>query len=202
MDRFDGLDKAKQLNIINAALTCFGQNGYKKTSIQDIANQASLSKALLFHYFKSKKGLYLYVLKYATSLSGSTILHHLDPSEHDLFVVLKQIQHAKFDMVERYPDLFRFLESAHFERDPEIEPDIQVLQHNQINDQLTTLFEHIDTTRFRPGVSLETAMNLITWVTQGFVESIKGQHPLLTSDTAHDYDVYLDLLKKAILKED
>ena len=51
LEKFLSLPIDKQDIIVNAALTCFGINGYKKTSISDIAAAAGISKALIFHYF-------------------------------------------------------------------------------------------------------------------------------------------------------
>lgn len=49
-------------NIINAAEEEFVQNGYRGTSIQAIADRASIPKANVHYYFKSKSNLYIAVL--------------------------------------------------------------------------------------------------------------------------------------------
>ena len=65
MDKFFALNEDKQATIINAALQCFGKFGYGKASINDIAVAAGISKASVFQYFGSKKGLYKHLLTYA-----------------------------------------------------------------------------------------------------------------------------------------
>ncbi|ACE85697.1 TetR/AcrR family transcriptional regulator [Cellvibrio japonicus] len=49
-------------NILNAAEEEFVQNGYRGTSIQNIADRAGIPKANVHYYFKSKTNLYIAVL--------------------------------------------------------------------------------------------------------------------------------------------
>ncbi len=50
--------------ILDACLEIFARHGYAKTSTGMLAEAAGISKALIFHHFKSKKILYLTVLDY------------------------------------------------------------------------------------------------------------------------------------------
>ena len=63
-DKFFNIPLEKQNKIINSALAEFAKNGYTKTSINDIAKSADVSKASLFYYFNTKKELYLYLYEY------------------------------------------------------------------------------------------------------------------------------------------
>ncbi|RMF18631.1 MAG: TetR/AcrR family transcriptional regulator, partial [Candidatus Dadabacteria bacterium] len=47
--------------ILDAALTCFNQNGYQNTSLADIAREAGVSKGLVHYHFESKENLALAV---------------------------------------------------------------------------------------------------------------------------------------------
>lgn len=54
-------DKEKALRreaLLNAAQTVFFENGFERTSMDDIANKAGFSRALLYVYFKDKKDIY------------------------------------------------------------------------------------------------------------------------------------------------
>lgn len=55
MEKFLSLPMEKRNLIIDAALKSFGLHGYKKASISDIASSAGISKAMMFHYFGTKK---------------------------------------------------------------------------------------------------------------------------------------------------
>lgn len=49
--------------IIKASLEEFAENGYKAASTNSICKKAKISKGLLYHYYPSKKELYLSILK-------------------------------------------------------------------------------------------------------------------------------------------
>ncbi len=57
-ERFYTLPPEKQQRIINAGFRVFSQNSYRKSPMQEIADEAGISKSLLFHYFQNKKELY------------------------------------------------------------------------------------------------------------------------------------------------
>lgn len=60
-DKFFSLPEEKQQAIINAGHRVFSQNTYKNSPMSEIAAAADISKSLLFHYFKNKKELYLFL---------------------------------------------------------------------------------------------------------------------------------------------
>src|SRR5579883_470498 len=48
--------------ILDAARTVFARQGYAKTVVEDIANQAGIAKGTLYLYFRSKEQIYLATL--------------------------------------------------------------------------------------------------------------------------------------------
>ncbi len=52
-------------SILNAALSFFSEKGFKSASINEIAKKAEVSKANIYHHFKSKECLYQQVLEEA-----------------------------------------------------------------------------------------------------------------------------------------
>lgn len=49
----------KKKRILDAAMECFIHYGYTKTSFQDIAKKAGVSRASLYSYFKDKEDLFI-----------------------------------------------------------------------------------------------------------------------------------------------
>ena len=51
--------------IIQAAFTLFADKGFARTSVQDIASEAAISKGLIYHYYQSKeeilRGIFLHL---------------------------------------------------------------------------------------------------------------------------------------------
>jgi len=66
--------------ILIAAEKLFAKRGYEGVSMQQIAADASISKANIYHHFKSKDELYLAVLKYALQDMNELLatLQHID----------------------------------------------------------------------------------------------------------------------------
>ena len=51
--------------LADIAIKLFAKNGYATTSLQDIAKEAGISKAGLYHYFETKEDILYYALKNA-----------------------------------------------------------------------------------------------------------------------------------------
>ena len=45
--------------ILQAAFICFSKKGYHATTMQDIADEANISKGAIFYYFENKKALFV-----------------------------------------------------------------------------------------------------------------------------------------------
>lgn len=60
-------------SILNIAEELFSKNGFSAVSMSEISKQAKVSKANIFHHFKSKEGLYLAVLKQACKRSSAAL---------------------------------------------------------------------------------------------------------------------------------
>ena len=55
--QFEEIRKTRKDEILSVALELFAQNGYKGTSISQIAKQAKISKGLMYNYFENKEKL-------------------------------------------------------------------------------------------------------------------------------------------------
>ncbi len=53
--------------IAEAALTVFAEKGYKTTSLQEIAEKVEITKAGIYHYFKTKEEILFYILNNSNS---------------------------------------------------------------------------------------------------------------------------------------
>jgi AcrR family transcriptional regulator len=53
----------RRKEILSAALDCFVQYGYGKTTFEDVAGKAKVSRSLIYAYFEDKKHLFLSVVK-------------------------------------------------------------------------------------------------------------------------------------------
>jgi AcrR family transcriptional regulator len=58
----------KKYQIIQASLEVFGSYGYKKTSMQDIADALGISRPALYQYYKNKEAVFLALVEYTLNL--------------------------------------------------------------------------------------------------------------------------------------
>lgn len=118
-DKFFDLKKEKQDRILNGALKIFALNGYKNGSTDVIVKEAGISKGLLFHYFGTKQELYRFLHDYSIRFLQLEIRSNVSATETDYFTIWRQILASEESIMEQYPYMIAFLESAETETDPD-----------------------------------------------------------------------------------
>ena len=112
-DKFWDLKKAKQDNMINGALKVFAQNGYRHASTDEIVQEASISKGLLFHYFYSKAGLYTFLTEYSARFSLVELNSELRRREdRPFFAYQHALTKAESLIMRQYPYMLLFMDHA------------------------------------------------------------------------------------------
>lgn len=115
-------DKEK---ILDASFEVFARYGYANTSTTMLADAAGISKALIFHHFKSKKELYLSVLdrcfeKGRTEMGFVTLLDNWD-----FFKAKEKSTIDKFLYYKSNPSLTRIIREAFYATPDELKMEIQ-----------------------------------------------------------------------------
>jgi AcrR family transcriptional regulator len=94
--------------IFDAALLCFNEHGYAETSISIIAQKAGISKGGMYHYFTTKRELFLelflYKVKQYHSEQLKGYLHKISDPEKRLKVLLNETSH----LIQKNEDFYRF----------------------------------------------------------------------------------------------
>ena len=93
--------------------------------MQEIADQAGISKSLLFHYFQNKKELYLFLWDYAADLTMRYLTEYKCYEPDDLFEMMERGMRAKIKLMEKYPSLTSFAIKAFYEKDLQIAASIR-----------------------------------------------------------------------------
>lgn len=144
-ERFFELKKDRQDRIINGAMRIFAQNGYRHASTDEMVASASISKGLLFHYFKSKKGTWEFLYEYSTRY---TLLELREAGRHqgcDFFEMYRQLVKADAAVLRKYPYMPLFLRRADSElgmNDPKFKPEIpESLAHAVADRRLSLVIE-------------------------------------------------------------
>lgn len=202
MNKFLSLPTEKQNIIIDAALTCFGTNGYKKTSASDIAAAAGISKAMIFHYFGTKKALYLYLL----DLCGNIVMNEMDKkfdnTVTDFFERIKLAADIKISVMKRHPAILSFLTSVYFESDDEVKEDVKALFAKGEGFRSKIAFDGMDALKFKDGIDPKLVMKMLVWLAEGFASKSPSMGEVDFEVLCKEFYECMDLLKNNFYKEE
>lgn len=169
MKNFLALSQEKQQIIINEAMGIFGSAGYKKAYISDIAAAAGISKASVFHYFGSKKALYLYLIEYAGTVLMNKMMKQTDNDSIDFFDRIMDATRQKMSVMKFYPALNSFLSSVYFEKDSEVAEYITELLSQSGVKQAEIAINGMDVSKFKDGVDPQHVLYMLTKFTEGVI---------------------------------
>ena len=200
------LDPEKRDRIIIAAMKEFAEKGYEKASTNEIVNGAQISKGLLFHYFKNKKQLYMFLYDYGLEFMTNEFYKRVNMEERDLFEKIRDSGLAKLEIMKKNPHLLPFLQGTYLETSIEIRAELEAKGKKILEVNMQKTFDNVDTSRFRPGLDLQTAIGIITWSTEGLVSNELRKYRMLGKEI--DYDAvfalanhYMDVLKDSFYKK-
>ena len=103
-----------------AAARLFAEKGYAATTVDDIVEQAGVSKPALYRHFESKKDLHMALLERHRDELAAAALDALGTGERSVDVLLPAMIEAWFVHVEHHPYTWRMLF-----RDTTGDPDVQ-----------------------------------------------------------------------------
>jgi AcrR family transcriptional regulator len=199
--KFLSLEPAKRAPIVNAALKEFARKGFDDASTNGIVKEAGISKGLLFHYFNTKKELFLFLFDYSVEILKTEYLALLNTDERDIFARYRHAALLKIDIIHKHPHVFDFIGVAAFTDAEQVKEELETRRKEVRMIVLSKLFENIDVSKFRPGVDVKRAINIIVWAIEGYEKQVQQElqgTPLSQIDYdafLRDFDAYIDLLK-------
>ena len=202
MNKFFSLSDEKQAAIIDGALITFGNNGYKKASVNDIATAAGISKSMIFHYFGTKKTFYLYLLNMCSNLIIDEINEKFDSSVTDFFDRIILSSNIKISVMKKHPAIISFLSSAYFEEDKEVKDDIAAILSQGEDVRNKIAFDGVDTSKFKDGIDIKVVMKMLLWQADGFVNNTNFKSGVDIEALCNEYYECMYLLKNNLYKEE
>lgn len=206
VSKFLNLDSEKQNRILNAAINEFAEKGYENASTNEIVKEAGISKGLLFHYFKNKNQLFLFLYDYCIDVSMTEFYKKIDLNERDFFVRLRQIHLIKAELLNKYPKMLKFIEAANMEKSIDIENDLNTINKEELESASKRVFDGIDLSKFRDGIDIEKAINVVIWSFQGFNAKVLEEAKLSSSKQINydkafiEAEAYTEMLKSCFYK--
>lgn len=189
-------EDSKRKSILNAAMAEFC-NGYEKASTDTIVKSAGVSKGLLFHYFGTKKDLFLYVYDYAIQIVMAEFYDLINLDDRDILQRLRQIALLKMDLMQKHPMIFNFIAHASFPDSEDVKNNIMEQRDKLTNDVYPKLFYDIDRSLFREDIDVDTAINAILYTIEGYAQG-EANPDKSTADYYGEYERYLNDLERYI----
>jgi AcrR family transcriptional regulator len=201
-EKFFNLDDEKKERIINAAMEEFTSSGYDKASTNNIVKNACISKGLLFHYFGSKKKLYIFLYSYGLDIINNKFKDNINFDERDILKLFKELIYVKMELLRTYPNLFDFFISCYLEKSEEI---IQLIQDNNKNVIYNKIYNNIDYTLFKDGLDIQKTINIMKWTLEQYsneyINKIKALGKELNPDEiTKDINGYIEIFKTCFYK--
>lgn len=191
-EKFEKLSEEKRKAIMDACIEEFALNGYDNASTNNIVKKAGISKGILFHYFGSKKNLFLYVFDYAVEYFVKKYYLSISKQPSDLFERLIWISMEKMRMTFEEPLLGKLVYEAMLS----IPKDLSEEMTQRINEVYAThmppMFEGLDTSKFRKGVNPRKAIELVGLCLNGLADKI------MKANAHKSYDEFLEQMKSTV----
>lgn len=111
---FFNLPDQKRQKFVDIAIAEFAAHDYNSASITKIVASAKIAKGSVYQYFKDKKGLYLYLIEFATEEKLTFLKNAKQPESANFFDYLRWLFHvsARFDF--EHPKLSQLVYRARY----------------------------------------------------------------------------------------
>ena len=186
--------------IINGAMKCFSIHGYDKASMADIAKEAGVSKALLFHYFETKKKLFLYLWDLTAEKTRESLVASGVEGDKDFFSAMEKGLKAKMDLARSWPWMAIFAVKAWYEDDPEVSPDITKSTDPYAKVTGETLRQLYPDTDFRDDLDIGVMYKDMYYMSEGYLWHEMQRGKIDPNKMEEEYMAFVKLWRKAYLK--
>jgi AcrR family transcriptional regulator len=202
LDNFMALPLQKQTFIIDAALAAFGRNGYKKASTADVAAAAGISKGMVFHYFGTKKDMYLYLCEHCFKTMQKALVD-TKLLGGDFFDRIRYSMYAKIAVLKASPHMLEFLKSVFSESDPDVAEELARYRALRAPSQQQFIMTEGDAVKFKPGINPEMVLQMLTWMGVGSAEEMSGVSAEEKLDSLNAaFDECLHIIKNNFYREE
>ena len=207
-ENFLKIDITKQKRVLAAALEVFSREGYLRANTNEIAALAEISKGLLFHYFGSKKNLYLFLLDETVKQMSERLMHIHLPSQAELFELLRVISVEKLRIAVEDPKGYRLIYEAFMHPSKGLEEDMKARFSGLFSNSEAQISALVDESLFKPTVGKTRAIKILMAYMRGVFEEYNEQNNALTPEEAvgfvedyskqlfEDFEVFRDAFYK------
>lgn len=201
--KFFELPPEKQKAILNAAMEIFATREYKRASTDDIAAKAGISKGLLFYYFHNKKELYFYLYQYCFTLVQEAAGSDQLSNQTDFFDLLAAGAQLKLQLIAENPYIMDFTIRAYFSENEAISEELKQKINRDIAGITAFYFQKLDTGKFREGIHMEKILEMLTWMTDGYINQKRRMgNALDMEEMMRDFEEWVVLFRRLAYEEE
>ena len=199
------MEEEKRERVIEAALKEFTK-GYGLANIDVLVKEAGISKGLIFHYFGSKRGLFLFLLKYSAE-TMNTEYSKVILSSRDFLENIRMVSRLAMEMTFQYPLVYGFIAKAYFSIGEVFPEGLPKDLPNSNTTLLQQILQNSDKSLFRKDIDNEKAQNIVMWTMRGFSDSLLRYGDDVEVYKAHyeelmkEFEEYVDLLRKLLYQK-
>jgi len=197
-EKFYALPPEKQARIINAGFRVFARNSYKKSPVSEIADAAGISKALLFHYFRNKHELYLFLWDKCAELTLESVKSCGAYEADDIFDAMLLGMRGKLRLMREFPDISAFAVKAYYEEDEEIRGEIT----GDVNKRIAQVNPRwLDPARLRPGIDPRLMYRDMYLAGEGFVWEFTRRGALSADEMEREFSRLIEFWRGVYSRE-
>lgn len=199
-EKFYSLPEEKRNRIINAGFKVFAKNSYKKSPVGEIAEEAGISKSLLFFYFKNKKELYLFLLKTAEEETRNALMETNVYFGDDIFDIMYNGLLVKANMMRKYPDMGNFSIKAYYEKDPDVAKEVRKIIEPYTEMDTNSILPILDKNKFKDGLDLNMMYQDMYLASEGYLWRMQQLDNLDVDKMVSDYKKIIEFWRGLYLK--
>lgn len=156
-EKFESLSDDKKKIILNSAMKEFVKGGYNKASMNNVVENANISKGSLFYYFGNKKKLYLYLFDYCQRLTIDNAYQHIKNGERDFIKRMEHVIRCNVSLLKEYPLIYGFIRSCKQEKNESVTSEISSLIAKSTETLFSGIYKNIDVGLFRKELDVNIA---------------------------------------------
>lgn len=137
------------LRILEAAISLFARKGYAATSVREIVQEADVTNPMLYYYFDSKEGLFLFLTELMHHSYVRDLQLAIDAAE-DFEEALQNVVEVQLRGVRESPEALRFVYSLLFGSHGSCPPHRLYESHADVFATLMNLFGNARAHGFNP----------------------------------------------------
>ncbi|AMV60437.1 Transcriptional regulator, TetR family [Pediococcus damnosus] len=206
------MDPAKVKRILHASLAVFSAHSYRGAKTDEIAEQAEVSKGIIFRYYGDKAHLYIATLKFATDNLTQVVDYSVWQDARSLDEMIVNATKYKIQLQLQFPNEFKLLLDAYAglgDAPAKLKHKVTEFYANQTNDNIGNLIDPIlDRLAIRDDVDKATIQRLMV----GMMDQVAAETKTFMQDNPEadltDFDKiithvrqYIDILEHGFLKK-